>query len=182
MNLNRIIILLAFYFSVNICFAQTLITNANFQSHFANDTTSNEFQEWKKMAVTKLQKQNASTKNYDTFILMNPGKYIQIKNEKDVRIEDLDVFSMVFGSEFVGLYNVGEFINGERTTTNVPQTIAYKGDMVLRNSSGDQKSAETYVFFFYSGSKLGAIEIRTRLCNCATIIFIDDYTGIKILN
>lgn len=140
-------------------------------------------QSWIKKGITKIQKQNAYTNQFEDIILMNPGKYIHIRNDKDVLIEDLDVFRVVFGDDFVGFYQTGEFTSGEKTNTSVEQTVAYKGDLVLRNTSNGQvRKGETYIFFYYSGSKLGAIEIRTRICNCATRIYIDDYKGVTILN
>ena len=139
--------------------------------------------DWVKKGVKKIEKQDPSTKSWDGFTLTNPGKYIEIKGDKDVRISDLDVFIAVFGREFLGIYNSAEFLDGKNQSTNAAQTTFYVGNLVLKQNNVTGKSGETGVYFYYSNGSLGAIEIRSRVCMCATRIYVGDYNeGLRILN
>lgn len=137
---------------------------------------------WIKKGVVKVEKQNASTGSWDEIMFTTPGKFIEIRNNKDIRISDLDVFSAVLGRDYMGIYNVAEFTDGKNQQTSVPQTVSYIGYMVLKQSNVPGTSAETGVFFYYLNGNMGAIEIRSKICMCASRIYIGEYQeGMRIL-
>jgi len=149
---------------------------------FKNKFVKQESDGWIKKSITKFQKLNSETKEYDDFMLLNPGKYIEIKDNKDIRIADLDIFELVIGKEFIGVYNQALFTNGIKQQTDLPQTERYLGDVVLKNSLNESgKTDKAGLFFFYNNGVCSAIEIKNKICMCDCRIFFTDYTEMQIL-
>lgn len=137
---------------------------------------------WIKKSVTKVEKQNTNTGGWDEVMFTTPGKFVEIRDNKDIKISDLDVFSAVLGRDYIGIYNNAAFINGKKQQSNAPQTDSYTGSILLYQDDIPGTSGETNLFFYYNGGKLGAIEIRSKVCMCASRIYIEEYQeGLKIL-
>ena len=139
--------------------------------------------DWKQMSVTKFQMQNLETGSWNEIMFTNPGKYIKMKNDKDLHIDDLDILSFLGGQ--AGIYTAMEFNDGVKSHTDQEMTSRYDGNFVLfDNSHSRAKSDKGALFIFYGrDNKIGGIEIQSYLCRCKVRIFLADYQeGLKILN
>jgi hypothetical protein len=124
---------------------------------------------------------NPRTNSYDEIMMTNSGKYIEIRNDKDVRISDIDLFSLIFGREYLLLYNYAEFINGQRQNSTIPQTIFYSGKIELKNNQGtNSRYSETGVYFM-EGSGKRLVEIANDICKCYVRLYYSDQVGLNFL-
>ena len=136
---------------------------------------------WKIKGVYRVEMKNPRTNSYDEIMMTNPGKYIEIRNDKDVRISDIDLFSVIFGREYLLLYNYAEFINGQRQNSTIPQTIFYSGKIELKNNQGtNSRYSETGVYFM-EGSGKRLVEIANDICKCYVRLYYSDQVGLNFL-
>jgi len=135
--------------------------------------------DWKIKGIKRVEMKNPNTGNWDEILFFNPGKYIEIKNEKDLRITDLDILAQLFGSYSVGIYQSAVFENGTLTPTNVSQTKFYVGDLQLSNRSRtNEKIGKAGVYFMWgNGQKL--VELRNDICKCYVRFYYSDEYGLK---
>jgi len=139
---------------------------------------------WGKRSVTKFQMQNPQTKSYEDIMFTNPGKYIEIRNEKDIRIQDLDMLEMMVQSPVAGRYKEGQFTDGVRESTTAELTIRYRGNFVLFDNNGlPSKQDLTIIDFFYDrNNRLSGLTYSSNICKCRAQIFFTDYKeGLQIL-
>lgn len=138
---------------------------------------------WIKKSVYKIEMQNSRTNLFDEIMMLNPLKYIEVKNMNSVRIFDLDIFSLVAGQEYVGVYNQAVFVDGVQKSVQTPQTNLFLGKLELRDKNGfSGRSGDAGLFFFYKNGVAGAIEIKNKICMCACRIYFTDYhAGMKML-
>jgi hypothetical protein len=168
---------LKIYFLLFIC----LLKFGDVLSQITNEPLHNNVG-WIKKSVIKVEKQNANRGTWDEIMFYSPGKFVEIRDNKDIKISDLDVFSAVLGRDYIGIYNKAVFINGIKQHTNAPQTDFYKGSIILYQGDIPGTGGETSLSFYYKDGQLGAIEIRSKVCMCASRIYIGEYQeGLKTL-
>ena len=139
---------------------------------------------WEKRTVTKFQMQNPQTGSYEDIMFTNPGKYIEIRNNKDIRIQDLDMLEIMVQAPVAGRYKEGQFSDGVRESTTAELTIRYRGNFVLLDNNGlPSKQDLTIIDFFYDrNNKLSGLTYSSNICKCRAQIFFTDYQeGLQIL-
>lgn len=159
-----------------------VIRNEQVQSNRSNNLTSKDI--WIKKSVTKFQMYNPRTDSWEEIMFTNPGKYIEIRNDKDFRVQDDDILNMLIQSPDAVLYTTGQFIDGVRESTNVEMSTRYRGNFVLLDENGiPSKQDITVIDFFYDrNNNLGGLEFQSYLCKCKAQIFFTDYEeGLQIV-
>lgn len=132
---------------------------------------------WKTMGISKFQLLNPNTGNWDEIMFTNPGKYIEVRNNKDLLIEDLDIFSAIVGSNKIGFYKSAKFINGTKVNAGLENTDKYEGKIeLIDNNKISSNSDKAEVYFFYdSSNNLRCIQIDNYFCYCKARIFVGEY-------
>jgi len=114
----------------------------------------------------------------------NPGKFIEIRNNKDIRIQDLEMLEMLVQSPVAGRYMGGQFADGVRESTTAELTIRYRGNFVLLDNNGSPSKQDlTIIDFFYDrNNRLRGFTYSSNICKCRAQIFFTDYQeGLQIL-
>lgn len=137
--------------------------------------------EWQKKGVYRVEMKNPTTGSYDEIMMTSPGKYIELRNNKDVRISDNDLFSLIFGKEFLLLYKYAQFTDGQIKNSNIPQSNLYTGNIELKNEGGTNSTRGEARVYFMQGSGKRLIEIVNDICKCFIRIYYSDEIGLKIL-
>jgi len=148
------------------------------------DFSSNNAGAWIKKSVTKFQMQNPQTGSYEEIMFTNPGKFIEIRNNKDIRIQDLEMLEMLVQSPVAGRYMGGQFADGVRESTTAELTIRYRGNFVLLDNNGSPSKQDlTIIDFFYDrNNRLRGFTYSSNICKCRAQIFFTDYQeGLQIL-
>ncbi len=142
----------------------------NYSEKFSKDI-------WEKKSVTKFQMYNPKSFSWEGIIFTEPGKYIEIRNGKDLRITDIDILQYLVDGPVAGLYKSGQFINGVSEPAKTELTTRFNGDFVLYDNNGlESKWDKTTIFFYYDRSnKNTALEYQSFICKCKARIFFDDY-------
>lgn len=137
---------------------------------------------WGKKGVSKIEMKNPNTGNYDEILMLNGGRYIEIRDDKDVKISDIHLFSLIFGRENLLYYNYAEFVNGKIQSTSIPQTKFYRGRITLKNTqNGSEMDGEAGVYFMEGNGKR-LVEIANDICKCYIRIYYSDQIGMRIYN
>jgi hypothetical protein len=135
---------------------------------------------WEVKGVYKIEMKNPRTGGYDEIMMTKPGQYIEIKNGRDILINNLDIFQLMFGSEYLLFYNSAKFENGSFYNSNLPQTNAYKGSMELSNSDKTNVTGGETIVYFMSGSGTNLVEIANSTCKCFIRLYYSDQVGLKM--
>jgi hypothetical protein len=135
--------------------------------------------DWRIKGIKRVDIKNPNTGTWDEILFFNPGKYIEIKDEKDLKITDLDILAQLFGTHSVGIYQSAVFEDGVLTPTNVSQTNFYVGNLRLSNKSRtNEKVGKAGVYFMWgNGQKL--VELRNDICKCYVRFYYSDEYGLK---
>ena len=135
---------------------------------------------WDVKGVYKIEMKNPRTGGYDEIMMTKPGQYIEIKNGRDILINNLDIFQLMFGSEYLLFYNSAKFENGSVYNSNLPQTNAFKGSMELSNSDKTNITGGETIVYFMSGRGTNLVEIANNTCKCFIRLYYSDQVGLKM--
>ena len=153
--------------------------DANGVFYFSRELISKELEKegWQRKGISKLQLLNPKTGNWDEIMFTNPLKFIDIRNNKDVLIEDLDLLSVLVGSDKIGLYKAARFVNGEKVKAELEKTDKFEGLIeLLDNNKISSNSEKAVVYFFYDkNNSMGCIQIDNYFCKCKARIFVGKY-------
>jgi hypothetical protein len=123
---------------------------------------------------------NPRTGGYEEIMMLNPGQYIEIKNNQDILINKSDIFRLIFGIETLLFYNSAKFENGSLFNSNIPQTKSFKGIMELSNSNRTNiLESETIVHFISKGGT-NSVVISNSTCKGVLQLYYSDQVGLRM--
>lgn len=135
---------------------------------------------WDIKGIAKVEKLTSNNGVYTEILMHNPGKFVEIRNGKDLKITDVDIFTLIFGRENLLYFNTAEFTDGTIFNSGTPSTTSYKGKVLLKNSSGSNQKFGNIVLHFYSGNGVKLLQINSEIGNSSVRLYLSDKVGFKI--